>query len=320
MNSPDDVWYTDADGSVLVGEHGDGQISRITADGKLARLPQIVPEAEGIAQLGGVTYVADQVHNRVVALTDTGVRTVLQLQPDPNGLNLDGIAAGGGLLWIPDSPHGTVLAVDPSGRVVGRDAGYVRPVGVWANQTGGGGPYLVVDENANAVYALKNAGGHYLVARNLPGVDDVVRDGDGHVLVILPSEGRLYDVTSGHAIATGLRNPQGLAFDGAGNLLVAESDNGRLDLIVRTFALVGFTQTVQLTPGQGVCLGVIRAPGYTQPLRIEATSNAAYDSGDFNSPTFQVQPEPCPLAACTASVAVQGAGPGLEYVQFSYRD
>src|SRR5205823_1050988 len=243
----------------------------------VTRLPQVITEAEGIAQMGGVTYVADQFHARVVALTATGVRTVIQLQTVPSGENLDGIAAGGGLLWIPDSPHGVLLAVDPSGRVVHRDGGYSRPAGIWANQTGKGGPYLVADENAAAVFALNSSGGHYLLAGNLPGVDDIVRTDGGHVVVILPGAGRLYDVTASANLATGLRNPQGLGFDGAQNLLVTESDAGRLDRVVRTFALEPPPPARRLALNQTVCFGILRAPGYKDQVTIEQTVNAVYD-------------------------------------------
>ena len=71
LNGPDDLLYTD-DGTVLVGEHGDGHLARVGGAAGLARLPQVVPEAEGIAQVDGTTYIADQLHARVVALTDTG--------------------------------------------------------------------------------------------------------------------------------------------------------------------------------------------------------------------------------------------------------
>ena len=185
LNGPDDLLYAD-DGTVLVGEHGDGHIARIGGPAGLVRLPQVVPEAEGIAQMDGVTYVADQLHARVVALTDTGVRTVIQLQPVASGENLDGIGANGGLIVIPDSPHGTVLFVDPSGKVVRRETGFSRPAGVWVNPNGSVGPSLVADENASAVFSLHNDGGHDVVARNLPGADDVVRTDAGHILVTLP--------------------------------------------------------------------------------------------------------------------------------------
>ena len=154
MNVPDDLLYSDTDGSVLVGEHGDGHIARVGGAIGFERLPQVVPQAEGIAQVAGVTYVADQVNNRIVSLTATGVQTLVQLQPDPNGLNVDGIASdvkGAGLV-VPDSPHGTVLFVDTSGNITGQVGGFVRPAGVSVDPQSGG--YLIADENASAVFEL----------------------------------------------------------------------------------------------------------------------------------------------------------------------
>ncbi len=43
LNGPDDLLYVPSDGSILVGEHGDGHIARITAPGQLTRLPQVIP-------------------------------------------------------------------------------------------------------------------------------------------------------------------------------------------------------------------------------------------------------------------------------------
>jgi len=319
LNVPDDLLYVPDDGTVLVGEHGDGHIAVVGGPVGVTKLAQVIPEAEGIAQMGGVTYVADQLHARVVALTATGVRTVIQLQPVPSGENLDGIGARGDLLWIPDSPHGTLLAVDKSGRVVRRETGFSRPAGIWTNPTGHGGPYLVADENASAVFALQNAGGHYVLAGNLPGVDDVVRTSGGHVLVILPGQGRLYDVT-GHAnLATGLRNPQGLGFDGVENVLVTESDAGRLDRVVRTFALEQPTSVQRLAPDQTVCLGILRAPGYKDQVAIEQAVNADYDPAATILDRVEVRPVRCFLPVCVASVAVRSPA-GIQVAQFAYRD
>lgn len=319
LNSPDDVWYSDADGSVLVGEHGDGHISLVTASGALSRLPQVVPEAEGIAQIAGTTYVADQSNARVVALTGSGVRTVLQLLPVASGENLDGITSDKNLLIVPDSPHGTLLVADTSGHVLRRVSGFSRPAGV---SVGLSDRYLVADENASAVFGVSSSGGGPVTLyRNLPGVDDVVQDvaGNGHMFAILPGYGRLVDLSGNANLATGLRNPQGIAFDGAGNLLVAESDNGHLDLVVRHYALDAPAGTVQLVPGQSVCIGVLRAPGDTEQVRVFGAENAGYDSSPTTTNTLEVQPDPCLATACTASVTVSG-DLGLEYVQFSYRD
>ncbi len=319
LNGPDDLLYVEGDGAILVGEHGDGHIARLDVDGRLARLPQVVPEVEGIAQMAGVTYVADQYHARVLALTDAGgVRTVLQLEPVASGENLDGIAADKDVLVVPDSPHGTVLFVDASGRVLRRVGGFSRPAGA---SIGLQSRYLIADENASAVFGLGLAGGPSVLYRNLPGVDDVVQDvfGDGHVFAIVPGYGRLVDLTAGSILVRGLHNPQGLGFDGARNLLVTESDTGRLDLVLRSFLLDAPGATLQLARGQPVCIGVTRAPKDGEPVHVEAASNAGYDSTPTTGNAVEVVPDPCLAGVCTATVTVRGDS-GVEYASFSYRD
>lgn len=317
LNGPDDLLFTD-DGTVLVGEHGNGHIARVGGAAGLARLPQVVPEAEGIAQVGGITYVADQYNARIVALTDTGVRTVLQLVPVASGENLDGISAdlkGSGLV-VPDSPHGTVLFVNTSGQVTARIGGFSRPAGSAPDPQAGG--YLIADENASAVFELK-AGVRQRLAGGLAGVDDAVRDESGHVLAILPGSGRLYDVTAGRNVAAGLRNPQGLGFDAAGNLLVTESDNGRLDLVVKTFAITVPPANVQLAPGQPVCFGIVRAPGFTDPVQVQEVVNGLPIEDPAGDAPGQLVPGRCQEPPCTVTLILK-SGSRLEYAWITYRD
>ena len=316
LNVPDDLMYEPETATVLVGEHGSGHIARIGGAGRLVRLPQVVPEAEGIAQIGGTVYIADQLHARIVALTATGVRTVLQLQPVPSGENLDGIAATATQLIVPDSPHGTVLIVDPSGHVAARYGGFSRPAGVWVEANG---RYLIADENANALFELKNGGGITRVAGNLAGADDVVRTADGHIVVTLPGLGILRDVTTGRNIASGLRNPQGLGFDGAQNILLTESDAGRLELIVKTFVIEVPAPAVRLAPGQGVCLGILRAKGFAGALTVDRFTGASVAVQPSSSASFEVVPDPCSLPVCTVSIAVSSPS-GRQLVSFTYRD
>jgi hypothetical protein len=318
MNGPDDLLYVPDDGSVLVGEHGDGHIARITAPGKLQRLPQVVPEAEGIAIIGGTTYIADQYRARVVALTGSGVRTLLQLQPVPSGENLDGISSdvsGTGLV-VPDSPHGVVLFVDTAGHVSRSVSGFSRPAGV-APEPGNGG-YLIADENASAVFEI--LGGRVTrLAGGLPGVDDAVRTAGGHVLAILPGAGRLLDVTTGQNLASGLRNPQGLDFDGAGNVLVTESENGRLDLVVTAFVAEVPAGTVQLSPGQGICFDLLRAPGDTEDVQVFRAPGATSVVNPMDGNQGEIVPGACSQATC--EITIQLGGPsGIEFAHVSYRD
>ena len=318
MNSPDDLLYVSSDGSVLVGEHGDGHISRITAPGKLQRLPQVVPEAEGIAMIGDTTYVADQFNARVVALKTGGVSPLIQLQPVASGDNLDGISsdlAGTGLV-VPDSPHGVVLFVDMNGHVTQRVGGFSRPAGVAPDPAGGG--YLIADENASAVFEI--VGGRVTrLAGGLPGADDAVRTAGGHVLAIIPGQGRLVDVSAGANLATGLRNPQGLGFDGAGNVLVTESDNGRLDLVVTSFVTQVPSGTVQLSAGEGICFSLLRAPGDTEPVQIFRASGATAEFNPMGGDQGEVVPGDCAQASCEITIQLSGPS-GTEFAHVSYRD
>lgn len=316
LNVPDDLLYVPSDGSVLVGEHGNGHLDRITAPGSVTRLPQVVPEAEGIAMLGDTIYVADQFNARVVQLTQTGMKTFLQLQPVASGENLDGISAdakGTGLV-VPDSPHGVVLFVDANGHITGRVGGFSRPAGSWAENDG----ILIADENAAAVFEIRGSA-VTRVAGHLTGADDAVRTASGHVLVILPAAGRIYDVTANTDLAYGLRNPQGLGLTGAGNVLVTESDSGRVDMIVRTFAVEVPTGTVQLQPGQPICLGLLRAPGYSASVAFHEVvgGDPVADPGAGNQ--GQIVPAPCHAVACTITVATSSPD-GIEIAHISYRD
>ena len=318
MNSPDDLLYIPSDGSVLVGEHGDGHISRITAPGKLQRLPQVVPEAEGIAMIGDTTYVADQFNARIVALKTGGLSRLIQLQPVASGENLDGISSdltGTGLV-VPDSPHGTVLFVDQNGHITQTVRGFIRPAGVAPDPSAGG--YLIADENASAVFEI--VGGRVTrVAGGLPGADDAVRTAGGHVLVIIPGQGRIADVTGGGNLVTGLRNPQGLGFDGAGNVLVTESDNGRLDLVVTSFAAEVPSGTVKLNPGEGICFGLLRAPGNTEAVQVFKADGATAVFNPMAGNQGEVVPGACSQASCEITIQLSGPS-GTEFAHVSYRD
>lgn len=316
LNVPDDLLYLPGDGSVLVGEHGDGHIASITAPGQLHLLPQVVPEAEGIAIVGDTTYIADQLHARVVALTSSGVRTVLQLQPVPSGENLDGISvdiAGTGLV-VPDSPHSRVLFVDTGGHITHSIVGFSRPAGSWPEADG----YLIADENASSVFEIKN-GRVTRLAGGLPGVDDAVRTAGGNVLAILPANGVLRDVTANRNLVTGLRNPQGLGFDGAGNVLVTESDSGRVDLVVTSFVAEVPAGTVQLSPGQSICFDLLRAPGNTEEVQVFKAPGATAVTNPLGGTQGEVVPGRCSQASCELTIELGGPS-GVEFAHVSYRN
>jgi hypothetical protein len=198
--------------------------------------------------------------------------------------------------------------------VTSRIGGFSRPAGSWPEDGG----YLIADENASAVFEIKG-GRATRIAGGLPGVDDAVRTKDQQVLAILPGYGQVRDASSGHNLATGLRNPQGLDLTGAKNVLVTESDSGRVLMIVRTFALAVPTGTVQLQPGQPVCVGVLRAPGYSADLTFQEVvgGNPVTNPGVGNE--GEIVPAPCHADTCTLKVVVASPD-GAEIAHISYRD
>ena len=273
LDQPDDLVL--ADGEVYVGELGAAKIAVIAADGSVRRLPQTVPRPEGLAIWHLSLYVADQANDRVVGVPLGGgpVVTVIQLQPVAGKENLDGIGiTSDGILVVPDSARGVVNWVETGGRIVKQEGGFVRPTGVWVERDGG---ILVADEYGNSVVRIAPDGARTVLVENLPIVDDVAEDGQGHVFVITPvvSGGRLAEIVSGQArdVVSGLLEPQGLAVDSAGNLIVSETSAGRVDLVIRNFKLVPVGAPA--APGQPICVHLVRAPGYSAPVSFESNGN-----------------------------------------------
>ena len=131
--------------------------------------------------------------------------------------------------------------------------------------------------------------------------------------------GRLYDVTAGHDLASGLSNPQGLDFDGAQNLLVTESDNGRVDLVVTAFAITVPPSNVQLTPGQPVCFGVVRAPGFTDPIQVQEVLNGLPVADPSGDAPGRLVPGRCDQPPCAVTLVLK-SGSRFQYAWITYRD
>ena len=103
--------------------------------------------------------------------------------------------------------------------------------------------------------------------------DDAVTDADGNIFADSLGSNTLVQVVNGTAIdvAGALGQPQGLGPDGAGNIYVTEEDNGRLDVVVRSFKLQpGLQDPPSLSMTQNVCVALDRAPGFTAPVTIDS--------------------------------------------------
>jgi len=266
LDQPDDL--LSSGDLLLVGEYGSGTIARVDGPGgRLVPLPARVPEVEGLALAGPTLLAADQLHDRVVAVTGRTVRTRFQLRPVAGVEGVDNVATAGGALVVPDSARGAVDLLARSGRVVRRLTGFDRPTGVWPTADG---TMLVADENAGTVLRVQPDGARTVLARGLDLPDDVARRGSGPLYVIAIGSDALDTVAGGSAqeLVGGLGQPQGLALDGAGNPVVTESSAGRVDLVVVNVALVPSGPVAAVARGARLCVQLARGPGYHLPVTI----------------------------------------------------
>ena len=266
LATPDDILFHE--GTLYVGELGTGHIALLAAGKALSRLPVVVPRVEGLQFLGGKLYAADQQNDRVDVIDGPTVTTFLQLQPVAGQDGVDGIGLAGDLLLVPDSANHEVLWVDAKGGIQRRVGGFNRPTGAWALADGS---VLVPDEYGNAAYRVLADGSRQALVTGLPIVDDVAADGEGRVFVVTPvtSGGRLAEIVGGRAIdlVGNLLEPQGLDFDGAGNIFVTEAAAGRVDLVIRSFKLVPLSGA-RPPAGGSLCIDLVRAPGFTSAIEL----------------------------------------------------
>jgi hypothetical protein len=312
LQAPDDLLF-DSDGTTLVGEYSAGRLARVGGPNGIERLPQSIPEPEGIARIGDTLYVADQVHDRVMAVDASGnVRTFLQLSPVAGVEGLDGIASMGDTLIVPDSPRGTVLFVDQAGAVTRRASGFARPTGAWPLADGS---VLIADENANSVFQLLPDGSRKKLD-SLAVADDVVQAVDGRMFAISESNGQLIELGKG-PLATRLGAAQGLGTDGAGNLLVTESGAGRLDLILLAYKLQPQARALAVGRALDLCLQITRAAGFSDPVQIDPGEGYQVVTQISSGIAGEVRPAPCQSPPCRIRV-VTSSGKRTDAVWITY--
>jgi len=302
LDQPDDLAFHD--GVVYVGQLGSGRVAGVVPGSPPVQSTWTVPVAEGIGFVGSTMFVASQGDDSVKVIVSDQPRTLLQLQPVAGKDNVDGIGVQGDQLLVPDSPNGTLLWVDGSGRITRSVGGFNRPTGAWPLPDGS---VLVADEYGNAAFRVAPDGSRTALVQNLPIVDDVAADPQGHVFVVTPvvSGGRLAELVDGRAVdlAGGLLEPQGLGFDGAANVLVAESAAGRLDLFIRSFKLVPLAQPP--AAGQPVCLDLVRAPGFTGSVELNGPNGVEVirQPGTTNQGEVLLHPDLCQQRGCPVTAS-----------------
>jgi sugar lactone lactonase YvrE len=154
----------------------------------------------------------------------------------PNGLALD----NQGNLYISDIGAHRVFKLTPSGRLV-----VVAGTGVGAFG-GDGGPALQAKLHGPHDLAFDAVGNLYIADTYSQRIRRIDRHG---IITTIAGNGQAaYTGDNGPALQAALNNPQGLAFDRAGNLLIADTYNH----VIRRVAKIGLITTFAgSVPGHG---------------------------------------------------------------------
>jgi len=268
-------------------------------------------DPQGLAfDAAGNLYIADSGDNEVrVISASTGIITSFA------GNGGYGFSGDGGLATSASLGQPNTLAFDKAGNLyigdyaLGRICKVAAATGILTTVAGNGNPYGTSGDGGSPtsaeVYplgiALDSSGNLYLA--NAPGVIREVSASSG---VITKAIGNGYPGYSGDGGSAGIAQlslPQGIAFDGSGNLYIADSYNYR----VREVSAPAPTATPVISPASGSYSG-------TQMATISDSSKGAaiYYTMDGTAPTnaSDVYSGPVAISATTTLQAIAIA-PGL---------
>ncbi len=221
----------DAVGTVYVADYGNGALRRISPAGLVSTVARSFWAPTGVAVDGvGNAYVVDQGNHTIRKVTPSGEVATVAGTAGVTG-STDGVA--GAALF--NSPCG--VALDPSGNLYVSDAANntirkISPAGVVSTLAGQAGVAGGVDATGQAArfnrpqgLALDRAGNLYVSELWNHTIRKITPDGVVTTLAGAFGEAGSTDGTGGLAR---FNMPNGLAVDGAGNVLVAEWTNHTL--------------------------------------------------------------------------------------------
>ncbi len=205
-------------GRIIFGDIKAGVVASINGRRKSIMLRNLnVPEGM-VSPSKGHLVVVEQGLNRIdnFNLRKHTRSTLLSLANGTGQEGVDGIGLVHGAIIIPDSPYGTILKLQKN-KLTRIASGMTRPTDA-VSYNGG---LAVADEDANAIWAIKN--GQRTRLATVPTPDDVTVV-DGRLLAVTLSDGSLWEIRPRLRRLTGrFAQPQGLATINSGAVAVADS-------------------------------------------------------------------------------------------------
>ena len=274
----------DRSGDLLVAEWGGGRIRRVTPAGVVTTVSRLACEAtgrpastkwDGIAADGsGNLFVADQQGQTVSKISPRGLVTTLAGFSYPYGVAVDGL--------------GNVLVTESGGNKVRK----IAPTGVVTTLAGSGDIGRADGTGAEASFrspegiAVDGAGNAYVADTWNQVIRKVTPEG---VVTTLAGGYPGYGI-DGTGAAASFNFPEGVAVDGGGNILVADTDAGRIRRV---------TPGGQVTTLAGGKVGVFdfadgigREAAFHYPTGIAIDdSGSAYVADSWNDRIRKVTPE-----------------------------
>lgn len=218
--SPDDVAVQGS--QIYFGDIQAGYLARINGSRKtIVHRGLNIPE--GIAFAGkNQVAVVEQGLNRIdtLNLKSGRLNVLIQLRNTTGQEGVDAISEVGGDLIIPDSPYGTLYRLH-HGNLSLIAGGMIRPTDAVPYEGG----FAVADENANAIWLVRNGTLQRLATVSTPDEVAVVH---GMLLTITLGDGALWEVRPQLRRLHWFSKPQGLATLNGSQLVLADSGRNSL--------------------------------------------------------------------------------------------
>lgn len=245
LNAPTGV-ASNAAGDVFFADTGNNRIRRVNKSGTIDTVlgtgdPSIMSSPGGIAfDPAGNLYVADTGNNRVLAMAPDGALSIVLTQvKNPWSVATD----PSGNLYVADRGNARVLAISPLG-ALSLAASVGDPIALAVDSAG---VLYVSDYSQDALLKITPDGHSAVLWKGLGAPGGVVLDKHGNIF-LSDTAGNRIDVVSAPGMATAaagtgvagfagdgqaadkalLAGPTGITLDANGNVLVADTGNGRI--------------------------------------------------------------------------------------------